>query len=518
MKKLFSLIIAMLMCLSIAAGALANEYPICSPGEVTMTMIASRDTSLNVPFEEHNFFPWMEEITGVKWNVTAIDKTDFTQQLNLIFTGSDLPDVLFHCNPNLSASFVMNQGYAGTLIPLNDLIDQYAPNLKALLDRDQSYWNSITLPDGNIYAIPAFGLSYLTNCFTIINERWLEKLGLSAPTNTEELYEVLKAFKEQDPNGNGIADEIPLCPAYGIGSIKRFSAWFGLLYDEYSENYVHADEDNKVIFNPFQEEQYKTYLKYFKKLYDEGLLDNDVFVQNNAQVIAKGSGEVQMIGVSEVKGTTNAVSQAESWNYGVMPVLESPWGDKVYGARRQCVPGLFAITSACEHPEIAIQWVDYLFSEEGGRFAWMGKEGVTYTLRDDGGFDWNLGEETLTGLRSHDCIEAGGGVSAFSPDLWKKADVTSVTGYTNNQRQIFEDSGDVKDPFPYLYYDDMTAAELSSLRADINSYCDQMLAAFITGTKDIDADWDEYISTLKAMQVDRMIEIMQEAVDISVGK
>ena len=515
MKKV-AFLVALVMVLSVTCGALA-EFPLCNDGEITMTMFASRNASLNVPFEEHNFFKWMQELSGVKFDLTYVDSSAFSEKLNLMFTGNDLPEILFHCNPALSANFVMTNGAAGTLLPLNDLIDQYAPNLKALLDRDQAYWNSITLPDGNIYALPAFGLTYKTNEYTIINKVWLEKLGLEMPSDTETLYAVLKAFKEQDPNGNGVADEIPLCPAYGIESIKHFSSWFGLMHDVYNNQYVHTDDNNTVVFNPFQEEQYKAYLKFFRTLYQEGLLDNDVFVQTNSQVIAKGSGEAQLIGVSEVKGPTNAVSEAESWNYTVLPVLESPFGGHVYHARMLCVPGNFALTTACKNPEIAIKWVDYLYSQEGGTLVWMGKEGVTYTLKE-GGFDWNLGDETLTGIRSHDAIEAGGGCSALCPVLWTQADVNSVTGYTNSHRALFEKDGYLKEAFPYLYFDEITATELNSLKTDINSYCDQMLAKFITGEVDIDAGWTDYISTLKTMGADRMIEILQETVNASVNR
>ena len=91
MKKLLSMVLALILCLSVAVCAMAeNQYPLCEKGTVKMTMLAARNASLNVPFEEHNFFPWMEEITGVQWDVTSVDTSTFAQQINLIFKVSSI--------------------------------------------------------------------------------------------------------------------------------------------------------------------------------------------------------------------------------------------------------------------------------------------------------------------------------------------------------------------------------------------------------------------------------------------
>ncbi|MGV2788079.1 ABC transporter substrate-binding protein, partial [Clostridium perfringens] len=107
---------------------------------------------------------------------------------------------------------LVNYGTDGTILPLEDLIDQYAPNLKALLDRRPDIKSSITAPDGHIYGLPSWEENNLgTNpFFHVINKKWLDKLGLKMPQTLDEYTEALAAFKTQDPNGNGKADEIPL--------------------------------------------------------------------------------------------------------------------------------------------------------------------------------------------------------------------------------------------------------------------------------------------------------------------
>ncbi len=87
------------------------------------------------------------------------------------------------------------------------------------------YKDLITAPDGNIYALPQVNECY--HCMyqqrMWIYKPWLDKLGLKMPTTTDEFYEVLKAFKTKDPNGNGKADEIPLSGSIQASSSHLFT-------------------------------------------------------------------------------------------------------------------------------------------------------------------------------------------------------------------------------------------------------------------------------------------------------
>ena len=116
-----------------------------------------------------------------------------------------------------------------------------------------------------------------TNVF-MIYQPWLDALNLEMPETTEELYNVLVAFKTQDPNGNGEADEIPMSLLYGQGGLRLLANFFGLPLDS-SVNNCDIDENGNVYFLA-NTENYKEYLKYFNRLYAEGLLDSETFTQN----------------------------------------------------------------------------------------------------------------------------------------------------------------------------------------------------------------------------------------------
>ena len=107
---------------------------------------------------------------------------------------------------------------------------------------------------------------------SMIRQDWLDKLGLDMPETLDDWYNVLKAFKTQDPNGNGKADEIPLTATFNVRDIYRFGEAFGLYRSGNAECRWDVDDEGKIYFKDTTEEFKKT-LEFLNKLYAEGLLD-----------------------------------------------------------------------------------------------------------------------------------------------------------------------------------------------------------------------------------------------------
>lgn len=501
MKRFFAMVLALLIAMS--ASALA-EFPLTEE-PITLTCFSRTDSRTTGDLNDMIFWDYYEDLTNVHVEVTSVDSSIYMEKLNLMFTGNDLPDILF-CG-SVDISFIQQNAEAGLLLPLNDLIAEYAPNLTALFEERPDWRLDCTLPDGNIYVMPNISMPFRTNSMQLINEKWLAELGLEKPTNTDELYDTLVAFRDGDPNGNGLADEIPLTFS-SLSYMYNSMAWFDLLY---GSNFCFEDKDGTVVFAPYTD-NFKEWLLFMKKLYSEKLLDNDLFVQTNTQVIAKGSGEYQLNGMSIANGVTNFVSGDYAYDYGVLPVLTSATGQKMFPGRNQCQATSrgFLITSACEHPEIAVQWCDYFYTQPGAELIWMGVEGVNYVRTEEGSYEWTEDYD-----ESIHRIEATGASTSIMPDLWLSADPnTNLSGQTNLFRTQFQETGDLMVAFPIVYYDEETNIEMDAYSTDVNAFVKEKIAAYITGTTDIEADWDAFQSTLRSMQSDRMIEIMQAAVDV----
>ena len=140
----------------------------------------------------------------------------FKEKMNLMFASGDLTDIVTTGaggTDRMDKATEALLGSQGLIIPLNEYIDSVSIGYSEAFKQLPGLREFITTPDGNIYSLPNVdgSLHIQFNNKLWLNTVWLDNLGLEKPTTTEELYQVLKAFKEQDANGNGDPnDEIPL--------------------------------------------------------------------------------------------------------------------------------------------------------------------------------------------------------------------------------------------------------------------------------------------------------------------
>ena len=197
-----------------AASASGDAYTLpIGDGETDNLTVACLEGWYTAVSINDNLEIWqeIENRTGVKINWEASADYDTVMQPR-IAAGSDLPDI-FVVPPSMTNTGVYNLAHEGLIQPLDDLISQYAPDIQRVLDEDPELKNLLTAPDGHIYTIadtPKYVNDMVVANALFIRQDWLDTLGLEQPETIEDWYEVLTAFKNEDPNGNGIQDEIPL--------------------------------------------------------------------------------------------------------------------------------------------------------------------------------------------------------------------------------------------------------------------------------------------------------------------
>ncbi|MNB88169.1 Lipoprotein LipO precursor [compost metagenome] len=343
------------------SGKSAEADPSAS-GKVTLNMITQSSPLAPADPNDKLISKRLEEKTGVHINWKNFTKDVFVEKRNLAVASGDLPDAIF--NADYSDYELLKLAKDGTIIPLNDLIDKYMPNFKKVLEEAPDYKNMITAPDGNIYAFPWIeelgqGKERIqaVDSMPWINVTWLKKLGLDMPKTTDDLKKVLTAFKTQDPNGNGQADEIPLSfiNKPGAEDLAFLFASFGL-----GENPDHlvVSNDGKVIFTP-AEEGYKNAISYIHGLYKDGLVDVEAFTQDWSTYVAKGKDQKYGLFFTWDKANISG----DNDDYEVMPPLAGPDG-QVNVTRTNALGlgrGKMVITSADKQLEATAKWVDQLY-------------------------------------------------------------------------------------------------------------------------------------------------------------
>ena len=401
-----------------------------SGGSITFplaeTMEFTSFSGMNQSYTLPDTLAMQEAMSRANINITfdSVLSADLTEKRNLMLASGEYPDMLF--KSGIGMGDLTKYGGQGILIPLEDLIHEYMPNLTAKLDEIDG-WQYLTSPDGHIYSIPEISARGEINLFWL-NKKWLDNLSLEEPKSMDDLYEVLKAFKERDANGNGDPDdEIPFSLTQGdyLGLLK----YSGFSYDEGS---MCAVIDGKLTYVPTTD-YFREYVAYLAKLYQEGLLEQTSFTQGGEQQQATGqSGDVY--GSFWTMGAFLTVGRDNDDDYVVM----TPFHEDTYPIITGIKVGTMAITDACEHPEVLMAWADYLYSEEGGILAWMGVEGKTYQVADNGKWEWMLGGEygdDIATVRSSATIQGAQNHPSIQPDFWfeMSPEVDADEVYLNNE-------------------------------------------------------------------------------------
>ena len=249
--------------------------------KITLNLVTGISAHTSVALGERKNTKAFEERTNIHIEFTEIPDTMREEKTNIMLASGDIPDGFMR---SLSSSQILSNYDAGLFLPLDELIDTWAPNIKAILE-DPDVSSQITLPNGKIYSTPAGEIAPWVQfqCHWYVNKEWADRLGLHLPTTTDDFYKVLKAFKENDADGNGDKNnEIPFSFT-GADNLYFALGSFGI---PCNGDYLYI-KDGKVSFVPATE-NFRKALEYFNKLYSEGLIDQEAFSINVNQLRAKG--------------------------------------------------------------------------------------------------------------------------------------------------------------------------------------------------------------------------------------
>lgn len=486
----------------------------------------------------------MEELTNIKleWQVAA-SSDNVKDKISTMFASKNMTDIILAGVGGSSrydkASEAMF-GAQGLVLPLNEYIDTVSVGYKEAFAQLEGMREYITTPDGNIYSLPNVdgSLHVQYNMKLWLNKQWLDNLKLEVPTTTEEFYQVMKAFKEQDANGNGDPnDEIPLSTVTS-GSGTQLDGFLMAPFQLTPENNKLYVDNGAVTYAPVQD-GYKEGLKYLNKMYEEGLINPESFTQDkNNQINVNEAGDVAVIGafLAQRPGYANdltTIPNSERWEqYIALPPLEGPAGQRIAAWNPYVMyqTGMTFISSQCENPEAAFRFIDYIATEEGSMRSALGIKGVHWNDAVEGeiGLDGKPAVYTRTGADSTNMnwgqlmglvrlpSMINGEATAQDPYA---ADVKPLSGRILVMYNASLEHEKVRQPLesvmPDLYMTEENAAEMSLLNTTINDAQKEMLVQFITGVKDIDAEWDTYKSTLENVGLSRYLELLQVAYDAS---
>ncbi len=479
--------------------------------KVTLEIVAQK-SSLAPEFGEMEIFKRLEESTNVHIKWKNIPDSDYAEKKNLLLASGDLPDAFY--NAGFTDFELISNGEDGTIIPLENLIEEYAPNLSKLLEERPDIKASITAPDGHIYGLPTWEENELgTNpFFHVINTAWLDKLGLKFPETLDEYTEALVAFKTQDPNGNGKADEFPLSFMH-MGWCMDIGGLFGAF--GMPDNLEHRIVRNgKVIFTAVQPE-YREALTYFnEKWYKQGLIDPESFTQDAPQYLAKGKSTDPTLGsfvwweIEEVVGADRAA------DYALVPPLTGPNGHKTIGRGNGGGPGrgTFVITSANKNPEVTMRWIDQQYEPYMAAQIHWGPIGIIYE-KDENGKLVNLPIPEGTTMGEYRQQVAPNGAGVITKEMYETiVDMEPRAKQRRNDLEEYYDPYMEEENYPNIFFLPEELERINKIEPELIQFVNTQRAKFITNGVS-DKSWDKYVKQVEDMGLNELMEIYQTGLD-----
>jgi len=481
----------------------------------------------------------IQEETGVKLNREYL-VGDLEQKVGLMIASQAYPDML------VAAHFTDKFVEAGALIPLNDLIDEHAPNIKKYYS---NHLESLKKDDGNIYYLPQLAIPFepaerrYPAVGFFINKRVLEANDYPVIKSFDQYFELIENYQAENPEYNGQST---------IGYTTLFDGWrrfattngpMHLMGYPNEGGFVPVKEGGEYVVRPYYGSNTEKY--YYEKLnemYNKGVVDQEAFVSNFDQYLEKlSSGRVlgthnqywQLQQAQEVLIDEHPDSIMVPFPVTYDPIVEEHVRDKPYV---QTTQGM-GITTACEDPVAAIKYLDYLVKEETQHLLQWGIEGEHYHVDEDGMYyrteeqlamfqdpSWVRDEfgrhyfynafPSLTGLDSNgnsympsrqpSAIYANS--SAAEKEVMDAYGVKSFTGLYN---QPFED----RKYFPLwtITLPTNSEAQIESTRMT-DALVQHIPTLVMDSTEKFEANWDSYTEQINGL-MDAQIEAYQKQID-----
>ncbi len=479
------------------------------------------------------YIGWLEEKTGFKIQVEFIPEGYTQEYLRLLFTAKDSNiDVVFFRSADgfLSSDLVNEYGMQGRILSLDKYIDTSQSNLHEIINTYEPYdlAQSLSASDGHIYFMPALDTSSVNrNAQTLwLNMDWLKELKMSVPQTTEQLITILQAFSDNDPNGNGLTDEVPLA---GIFSEQAaFPCNFIINSFVYNDPY-HSHmmvKDGKVYFAPVTDE-WRQAMLYCRQLYTEGLLMPQCFTFSKEQLIQLANDPRDLIGGFTSSDITDVLLEScpellskfihivplkgpEEINYSMVEtVLPKPGG---------------VILSTCKHPEDAYLLMDVMLSEEASLIGRYGEQGVDWDFAKPGILSTDgspasieVNNQTNKTHQNKHLLETGPFMTrAKYTDGVTWSGFQTVHEYINARAARSYRPYEPKEYIKIIIFNESDAAHLEEIQRQVDSYTNEMIVKFIIGEVDIENDkiWETYLQKYKELNIDALIEATQKSYDI----
>lgn len=487
-----------------------TTYPLDAKGKSLSMWIIHSVHNEYKSYQEMPFFQEAQKRTGVTLDVQGPTGGQHAESFNLMIASGDLPDLIMYDwgLPEKVAGGPDKYIKEKYILALNDVIENYAPNLRKILDENADVDKAVKTDTGNYYVFPNFRVGDgATWAGPLIRQDWLDDLGLAVPETIDDWHTMLTRFKNEK----------------GSTSPLLYIDWLfeqtGFISGAFGEEFEYYLKDGKVTYGPANP-GWKEFLQLMQNWYAEGLIDRDIAALDSSTMQTKvvGGKNGAFLGSGGTLGTfipMLADIDPKAKFVGVpYPVLEKGARPQ-FGLAENKYTGLMstAISAECKDVELAAKFMDYFYTEEGQLFGNFGVEGVTYNMVN--GYP-KLSDMVLN-----------------SKDINQKIDEYAISEFTvvdpryYEQRMVFDEQKealkvwaqtDAKNYLlPILLPTEAEANELAKYTTEINTYAHEMYIKYMIGAESLDT-FDTYVTHLNELGLQKVLDSYQQIYNRYLGR
>ncbi|SEK54884.1 putative aldouronate transport system substrate-binding protein [Pseudobutyrivibrio ruminis] len=498
--------------------------------KVTITGMISYPTGTEEEPNNRTIFKRLEDDTNVHVEWTAISSDQWGDKISLNMANvNTLTDFVF--NAGFSDSDLLRYADQGVIIPVEDYIDEYMPNLSTVFEKYPEYRTMCEDENGHIWALPWIeqlgsektAIQTVGNNMTFINQKWLDFLGLETPTTVDEFEQVLLAFQEHSSElqkeFNIDGDIIPMSCIVNDQDPNLLINGFGDgIGDVDMGQHIAVNDDGKVVCTATTD-GFRDGVEWLHKLYSEGLIDPECFTQDWSTYVAKGKSHRYGVCFSwDVANIDNIQDYVPLAALKADTVSVTPQNGSFTSGfdRGRCV-----VTSVCSNPALVCAWLDQMYDP------FQSPQNNWGTYGEDDDFDIfelsenadgepmlkhaALGDASPVEVREAECV---GGPLAILDEYYD----VYVTCPDDAQYRLdwikdyYTDDMHCKYVYPKVFMSADDTEQLSTIQTDLVSYLNSSKAEFIRDGI-TDATWQSYLDQVDSYGLDQYLEIYQKYFD-----
>ncbi len=509
MKKLVSLVMAAMMLVSMATFAQAEDTPssLLTDTPVTITYMRAENAAIPVQDDVPSTRQILER-TGIDLDIVAVPSSDYNTKMTALYAANDMPDIFGAFN--MTKREMVEDG---ALLDMTDLIDEYAPHLKAYFEENESLYR--TMVDGRIYTLPQIRVdaNLEAGCLPHIRMDILEDAGMPVPTSWAELADTLEVLCEKyDMQG---------WAARGTGRIIGNDDYSWL--DSFGASFSYYTDENNVWHMGMIEPEYKDAILYLKDLVERGVLDQEWLTTSTSQWQEKLSSGNYLFFYDNptfASGINTALSAVDpDARFELIPLLEDDEGNIFNYRQPTHYLDTFYVSADTEDPVLLMKFLDWCYSEEGAITFGYGREGETYYIDENGDPQWlpEILEKYENAEDPYYQAASDMGVNnGYFCVTWMDLTVEVFNRSEINRQFVYDKYGDLiengtiveKSVLPPLSSEQ--DERIREIRQDAWDLAITEFSKFVMGNRPIE-EYDDFIQQLVDLGVQEWADILNEA-------